>query len=60
MINNSFRGLPSRSIVAVWGWLALTAPLQAGVDYVKEIKPLLRERCFACHGALCSVSSAAL
>ncbi len=22
------------------------------VDYVKEIKPLLRERCYACHGAL--------
>ncbi|MES2468034.1 MAG: PSD1 and planctomycete cytochrome C domain-containing protein [Verrucomicrobiota bacterium] len=52
MIYNSFHGLPSRSIVAVWGWLALSAPLQAAVDYMKEIKPLLRERCFACHGAL--------
>lgn len=24
----------------------------AGVDYAKEIKPLLRERCYSCHGAL--------
>jgi hypothetical protein len=23
-----------------------------GVDYLKEIKPLLRERCYSCHGAL--------
>ena len=22
------------------------------VDYLKQIKPMLRERCFACHGAL--------
>ena len=22
------------------------------IDYVKQIKPVLRERCFACHGAL--------
>ena len=22
------------------------------VDYLKQIKPVLRERCFACHGAL--------
>ena len=52
MIYNPFHGLPPRSIVAAWGWLLLSAPLQAGVDYVKEIKPLLKERCFACHGAL--------
>lgn len=24
----------------------------AGVDYLKDIKPLLKERCYACHGAL--------
>src|SRR5258705_4572644 len=23
-----------------------------GVDYLKEIKPLLQERCYSCHGAL--------
>src|SRR2546426_9844055 len=23
-----------------------------GVDYLKEIKPLLQERCYTCHGAL--------
>lgn len=31
---------------------ALTARLDAGVDYVKSVKPLLKERCYACHGAL--------
>jgi len=30
-------------------WMAL--PVMA-VDYEKEIKPLLKERCYACHGAL--------
>src|SRR5689334_16849324 len=24
----------------------------AEVDYAKEVKPLLRERCYSCHGAL--------
>jgi hypothetical protein len=24
----------------------------AGVDYLRDVKPLLRERCYACHGAL--------
>jgi hypothetical protein len=33
----------------VFGWIAL--PVMA-VDYEKEIKPLLKERCYACHGAL--------
>ncbi|MCE2695842.1 MAG: PSD1 and planctomycete cytochrome C domain-containing protein [Verrucomicrobiaceae bacterium] len=32
-----------------FGWIAL--PVMA-VDYEKEIKPLLKERCYACHGAL--------
>lgn len=31
------------------GWIALPA---LAVDYEKEIKPLLKERCYACHGAL--------
>lgn len=40
------------------GWLAalllLPVPLvgAAEVDYLREVKPILRERCFACHGAL--------
>jgi hypothetical protein len=27
-------------------------PGAAGEDYLREVKPILRERCFACHGAL--------
>ena len=26
--------------------------LAAQVDYLKEVKPLLQERCYTCHGAL--------
>ncbi|MGE0608448.1 MAG: PSD1 and planctomycete cytochrome C domain-containing protein [Pirellulales bacterium] len=29
-----------------------TVPADDTVDYQKQIKPLLRERCYACHGAL--------
>ncbi len=51
----AFWPLPlSRVGVLVSGVLTLlTFPssLQA-VDYAKEIKPLLKERCYACHGAL--------
>ncbi|NBT63167.1 MAG: hypothetical protein EBT02_15500, partial [Planctomycetia bacterium] len=36
--------------------LVLSALINAGpqssVDYQKDIKPILRERCYACHGAL--------
>ena len=33
--------------------IALVACGQAlAVDYAKDIKPLLKERCYACHGAL--------
>src|SRR4051812_31849046 len=35
--------------------LILPAPvglLAAQVDYLKEVKPLLQERCYTCHGAL--------
>lgn len=32
-------------------FLAIAAGASAG-DYLKEIKPVLRERCYACHGAL--------
>src|SRR5579871_4998148 len=38
----------------VVGVVALPARLAAeeSVDYLRDIKPVLRERCFACHGAL--------
>ena len=45
----------SRSLLAssVMGlWLAFTASAAEPVDYLREIKPILKERCFACHGAL--------
>ena len=32
--------------------LPLSVRADEQVDYVKQIKPLLRERCSACHGAL--------
>ena len=34
------------------GVLALLSSAVLAVDYEKEIKPLLKERCYACHGAL--------
>lgn len=39
--------------VAAWGGaVALADPNQPEVDYLGQVKPLLAERCFACHGAL--------
>jgi hypothetical protein len=34
--------------------LAAPAPLRGGdtVDYLRDVKPVLKQRCFACHGAL--------
>lgn len=32
--------------------VVLLSPFAHAVDYEKEIKPLLKERCYACHGAL--------
>ena len=30
----------------------ICAPLaRAGVDYLQEVKPILRDHCYACHGA---------
>ncbi|KAF0180067.1 MAG: colicin uptake protein [Limisphaerales bacterium] len=45
---------PAARVLALAGLLAsLTlARGAAPVDYAKDIKPLLRERCYACHGAL--------
>ena len=36
------------SISPLWGYVLAAEP----VDYLREVKPLLAERCFACHGAL--------
>lgn len=44
----ALRSLLTRGTLAL-GWIAL--PVMA-VDYEKEIKPLLKERCYTCHGAL--------
>ena len=34
-------------------WMAVSlAPARAGADYQRSIKPLLKQRCFSCHGAL--------
>ena len=41
--------------VALIGGLVFSAVLGAGAgqpDYVRDIKPLLRERCTSCHGGL--------
>jgi hypothetical protein len=37
---------------AVIAWFAFATLPVVAVDYEKEIKPLLKERCYACHGAL--------
>ncbi|MBC7815768.1 MAG: DUF1549 domain-containing protein, partial [Planctomycetaceae bacterium] len=38
--------------VVLGSWFALTARAAEPVDYLREIKPILKERCFACHGVL--------
>ena len=38
--------------LAAEGTVAASVTPDAPVDYVKQIKPVLRERCYACHGAL--------
>jgi hypothetical protein len=47
-LHSSFR---LRSAAAA-GWLLAMALPGVAVDYEKEIRPLLKERCFSCHGAL--------
>ena len=37
--------------VLLWG-ANLSHAAGQGADYLKQVKPLLRERCYACHGAL--------
>ncbi len=38
--------------MAALSGLLVQPALSAEVDYLKDIKPLLQERCYACHGAL--------
>lgn len=49
-----FRRLaPVARVLPLAGLLAsLVFARGASLDYAKDIKPLLRERCYACHGAL--------
>ncbi|MBE2283440.1 MAG: PSD1 domain-containing protein [Prosthecobacter sp.] len=51
--------IPSRASSALrqlltrgWPAFALAAAPALAADYEKDIKPLLKERCYACHGAL--------
>ncbi|MFO0954909.1 MAG: DUF1549 domain-containing protein, partial [Isosphaeraceae bacterium] len=38
--------------VAVAAVLGLFGPRAVAVDYARDVKPVLKERCYACHGAL--------
>src|SRR5438874_11824290 len=41
------------SVVATLALLAAATPLRAAqVDYLRQVKPLLRAHCYACHGAV--------
>ncbi|MFN0053543.1 MAG: PSD1 and planctomycete cytochrome C domain-containing protein [Planctomycetales bacterium] len=49
------RSIPLRAIAAALLGLLLLCRVAAAaepVDYLREIKPILKARCFACHGAL--------
>jgi hypothetical protein len=39
-------------LFALAPYLCFTVAADEQVDYLRQIKPLLRERCYACHGAL--------
>ncbi|OYV81812.1 MAG: hypothetical protein B7Z73_17655, partial [Planctomycetia bacterium 21-64-5] len=41
----------SLTVFTIAVWLS-SSPAAKAVDYLREVKPLLKERCFACHGAL--------
>lgn len=41
-----------RVVIIVAGIVATAIPCSAQVDYVRQIKPVLQARCYACHGAL--------
>ncbi|MBI1312730.1 DUF1553 domain-containing protein [bacterium] len=39
-------------MIAALIWLISAEARAAGVDYLRDVKPLLQEKCFTCHGAL--------
>ena len=41
----------SQSLLGAFLWFSLVAPVSA-VDYLRDIKPVFKARCYACHGAL--------
>ena len=44
---------PCRMMMIALGFAALCANLRANeIDYLRDIKPLLKSKCWACHGAL--------
>ncbi|MCA9032666.1 MAG: hypothetical protein KDA66_17745, partial [Planctomycetaceae bacterium] len=48
---------PTSKLLSVFSVAAVvllirSVALAEDVDYLKEVKPVLRERCFACHGGL--------
>ncbi len=52
-IHRQQRGFLQTVLISAFGLLAAGAVTAAEpVDYLRDIKPLLHERCFACHGAL--------
>ncbi len=44
-----------RALALLVGWVstgtALGAQLQSPVDYARDVRPILKERCYGCHGA---------
>src|SRR5450755_3323112 len=42
--------MQSRFGILVWIGLALSAPGNAAVNYDREVRPILAENCFHCHG----------
>ncbi|MBB5034716.1 DUF1553 domain-containing protein [Prosthecobacter vanneervenii] len=46
--------LKSAANAALWvcGWMTASGQMLLAADYVKDIKPLLKERCISCHGTV--------
>jgi hypothetical protein len=45
-------GLRTQWIAILAALLLCAGPLRAEVDYLKDVKPVLKARCYACHGPL--------
>ena len=46
------RLLMAFAALALWGWGTPKSRSEQTVDYLRQIKPLLTEKCIACHGVL--------